>query len=1178
MAFNSNDQVSEIFEKAKINFLKEIKEPKVRTQLQNATTIDDVWEYTEQLQTDQGNTNRLRGLKKIGPYIERLQEYAGVIEVFVQVKPDVLALIWGPIKLLLQISSNLVTSFDAILGVMKDMGSVLPRFDEFIPLFKKNERMKYVLGLFFQDILDFYLISLRFFGLNRWKVFFESLWPARRSEIQVIAQNIEKHRLLLCNEITLNDVLEAHTARQKALEHYAEAREFQERQDFHSMETYIRPPSYDEDLDRIRNGRCEGTGSWLLQDKQFINWAEGKDKAPQILWLQGIPGAGKTYLASIAVDRIKALGHSLFAFLSYRHDLNSPLPILHALIFQLAFQGRDLRSVLCSTIKSTTKDLKRDLKGDSKFALETLFKLLEAAGPIYITIDGLDEVSDSVQQIFLHQLLDVLKDIPHVKVLISSRRVERIERLVKSIAATLSIDLKNAGCIETYVTRRGQEWLDNSSFDSDFCLEIQQLLKPLAAKAEGMFLYVRIVLESIEMLLDLNSIREQLKVLPESLDEAYKKVLERIMNKSAAAQSQSKKILSWIACSPIEITRHEMEQALIIQPGQSTIPQVRFVLDTLRLCGPLVVIEDERLKFVHFTVKEYLLEHEKKFLEKREALLEISATCLTYLCSDVLDPELSDKDMEQNMALGSYRLLNFAHSQWAECLRLCINNFRDEVPSQLISLLDQITTDRSNPYCNQESDTNPKLWSLDNFKCSPNACNMISRCLDFLSLMNSSYDWRLDEGGIDWADFDPTTISATAIRAYRMLERLLCHKNTHEQDCKCLVIQKHYGSVIHRCPFLTCRFHQLSFETRAIRDGHIKHHDRPFKCWVQACEYSTLGFSTAAQRERHQTQSHFGPIDCDVSDDFDSLPEEHITSILMDAITRNQVDGVARILPYVHQRNIPVKELVMDLVGSQGSIAMARLVIEDAELHRAYEHDRFVCHAIEGNNLPVLKWALTMDSTRNGYISHGIGQAIMSSNSIEVFNIWREHVLTYGSALRIFNNNLLPSKSVPVTESLLAAFWIEQHAVGNIPTFERRISRQQGFGELLKSLAMSNCSVVLARALIACGADVNYRSRQGNNDTSALTPLHCAMRKRTPEAAYLVEYLLLSGADPNIQVNLVRGKRKGETVTLPMEPGAKNISKWLGKTWDELVEFTAAKREEDIKKGGSSLSTSSGDR
>lgn len=209
-----------------------------------------------------------------------------------------------------------------------------------------------------------------------------------------------------------------------------------------------------------------------------------------------------------------------------------------------------------------------------------------------------------------------------------------------------------------------------------------------------------------------------------------------------------------------------MEQALIIQPGQSTIPQVRFALNTLPLCGPLVVIENERLKFVHFTVKEYgldrycavipqytngfsryLLEHQKKkFLEKREALLEISVTCLTYLCSNVFDPGLSDQDMEQNMTLGSYRLLNFAYSQWAECSRLCKNQFRDEVPSQLVSLLDQITIDRSNLYYDQGSETNLKLWGLGNSSFSPDACNMVSRCLDFRSLMNNSYDWRLDEG------------------------------------------------------------------------------------------------------------------------------------------------------------------------------------------------------------------------------------------------------------------------------------------------------------------------------------------------------------------------------------------------------------------------------------------------
>ncbi|KAF4337213.1 NACHT domain protein [Fusarium beomiforme] len=1103
MASNSPNHVSEVFDKAKTDFLKEIKDPKLRAQLQNATTIDDVWDYTEQLQKDQASNKRLRGMKKIGPYIERLKEYAGVIEVFVQAKPDILALIWGPIKLLLQMSSNIVAAFDAILSVMKDMGSVLPRFNEFIPLFKNNERMKYVLGLFFQDILDFYLVSLRFFGLTRWKIFFESLWPARRSEIQVISQNIEKHRVLLCNEITLNDVLEAHTARQKALEHYAETREFQEGQDFHSMETYIRPPSYDEDLDRIRNSRCEGTGSWLIQDKVFVNWIEGKVNAPQVLWLQGIPGA-----------------------------------------------DRDLRSVLCSTIKSTTKDLKRDLKGDSKFVLETFSKLLEAAGATYITIDGLDEVGDCVQQILLHQLLEMLKALPHVRVLISSRRVERIERLIKPIAAILPIDLKNTGCIKAYIARRGQDWLENSYFDSDACSEIRQLLKPLATKAEGMFLYARIVLQDIEMLQDLDSIRDQLKVLPESLDEAYERILQRIMNYPPAAQRQSKKILSWIACSPVEITRHEMEQALIIQPGQSSIPQVRSTLNTLPLCGPLVEIECERLKFVHFTVKEYLFEHQKnKFLEKRQALLEISTTCLTYLCSEVLDPELSDEEMEQNIVLGSYRLLNFAHSQWAECLRICTNQFQYELPSQFIPLLDQISMERSNLYYDQDSDTNLNLWGLARFESANDACNMISRCLDFRSMMNGSYDWRLDEGDdANWTDFDPTTITATTVRVYRTFESLICHTTGHVQDCQCSVFQKHYGSGIYRCPFLACRFHRISFKSQALRDHHIKHHDRPFKCAVQTCEYSTLGFSSATQCERHWTQCHCPSIDSGVNRDFENLSQEDKTSLLLDYIVRDQVDEVVNILPDAWD---PCKDTIIEFVASQASAEMAQLLFKNTRrLERLKKLDHFIGFAIKANNLPVLKWALAghtiigWDLPKNS-VNSTINNMIMTSNSTEAFNIWRKRVLsndTFDSVA--FSRDILPSKPSPVTESLLAGFWIEQHEL-------RYISQERA-----------------ARALVACGADVNFRNKNGNTNPAALSPLHCAARKTTAEAAYLAEYLLLSGADPNIQVTRVGGKNKGQTVTASMEPGAKGISKWLGKTWEELVKWAAAKRKESRKGEG----------
>ena len=86
-----------------------------------------------------------------------------MIEVFVQSKQDVLSLIWGPIKLLLQWTNNMKQSFDAIVDALADIGLLLPEFQEVRKLFSHNEHIKDVLVFFFRDILNFYLIVLKFF-------------------------------------------------------------------------------------------------------------------------------------------------------------------------------------------------------------------------------------------------------------------------------------------------------------------------------------------------------------------------------------------------------------------------------------------------------------------------------------------------------------------------------------------------------------------------------------------------------------------------------------------------------------------------------------------------------------------------------------------------------------------------------------------------------------------------------------------------------------------------------------------------------------------------------------------------------------------------------------------------------------------------------------------------------
>lgn len=159
--------IQNAFQAAMHEFKTNLNTDELYTKLLAVSSIDEVYDLTDKLQADQGRKGRLRHLAKIEPFLNRLREYTGTIDTFVQAYPEIMGLIWGPIKLLLQWSSALTQSFDAIVNTTADIGLLLPEFQEVVVLFSDNNRIYDVLVLFFKDILDFYLIGLKFFTMPR---------------------------------------------------------------------------------------------------------------------------------------------------------------------------------------------------------------------------------------------------------------------------------------------------------------------------------------------------------------------------------------------------------------------------------------------------------------------------------------------------------------------------------------------------------------------------------------------------------------------------------------------------------------------------------------------------------------------------------------------------------------------------------------------------------------------------------------------------------------------------------------------------------------------------------------------------------------------------------------------------------------------------------------------------
>ncbi|RYP52172.1 hypothetical protein DL768_002614 [Monosporascus sp. mg162] len=306
---SASDPAQAAFESSKQAFKDSLQDPNLFDEILRTQNIGQVYDATEKLQREMGNQGRLRHLGKIGPCLERLSGYAAVIDTFVQAKPDVLALIWGPIRILLLWSSRSLQLFDAITSAVERIGEALPEFCDIVRTFSPKETLKDALCP---------------------QYFFEAVWPKQKAKIDVVINNIGRHTLLMRNKVTFEHIKEEHEARVRSLAHYEQANEFHEDQIFDALRTRFCPSTYDKRLDWLRNRACEGAAKWLLNDRAFTEWLDTSNQSTRLLWLQGIPGAGKTFLSAAAVDAAKAQHSTLFVFAShlYRDNECNDLKVL----------------------------------------------------------------------------------------------------------------------------------------------------------------------------------------------------------------------------------------------------------------------------------------------------------------------------------------------------------------------------------------------------------------------------------------------------------------------------------------------------------------------------------------------------------------------------------------------------------------------------------------------------------------------------------------------------------------------------------------------------------------------------------------------------------------------------------------------------------------------------------
>jgi hypothetical protein len=179
------------------------------------------------------------------------------------------------------------------------------------------------------------------------------------------------------------------------------------------------------------------TSTWLLRTSEWREFFD-QDSKLGFLWIYGVPGCGKTVLASFIIDQIRihcdAIPGSYYAYYYcyYSHKEDASIPFMQWIITQI-----------CRYTHWVPPDLKElyDRGLDPQLTeLEDILEIvLDTIETLYLVLDAVDESDPREDLIDLIQRLVVHKQFSKVKIVATSREYSDIRRAFLPISTSLSM-------------------------------------------------------------------------------------------------------------------------------------------------------------------------------------------------------------------------------------------------------------------------------------------------------------------------------------------------------------------------------------------------------------------------------------------------------------------------------------------------------------------------------------------------------------------------------------------------------------------------------------------------------------------------------------------------------------------------------------------------------------------
>lgn len=131
--------------------------------------------------------------------------------------------------------------------------------------------------------------------------------------------------------------------------------------------------------------------------------------------------------------------------------------------------------------------------------------------------------------------------------------------------------------------------------------------------------------------------------LPEDMDRTYDRIIDRINNSPKPQRELARRALMWIAYAKRPLSESELTCAIAMESNTRSVEELDSMTPTvgtvIALCSSLIARDNGDIRFVHFSVQEYILSKSRDAtitsitaldMAPDRAQLEISTMCITF--------------------------------------------------------------------------------------------------------------------------------------------------------------------------------------------------------------------------------------------------------------------------------------------------------------------------------------------------------------------------------------------------------------------------------------------------------------------------------------------------------------------------------------------------------------------